>query len=347
MLMTARVVCFGEIMLRLSPPGHQRFSQARFFKALYGGGEANVAISLSNFGVQADFITRLPANELGEACIQYLRQYSIGTDFILRGGERLGIYFLEKGSDQRGSKVIYDREGSSFATLTPDMLDWAQIIKGASWFHWTGITPAISESSAIACMEGIRTAHSQGVTISCDLNFRTKLWKWGKSANEVMPDMVDLCDIVFANEEDIEKIFHISSPEINVTAAKVEAEKFFPVCQELSERFPSLKMIAITLRGSFSASHNTWSAIIWKNGECYKTSLYNIQNIVDRVGVGDSFAAGLIYAFHQSDYSTQRALDFAVAASALKHSIYGDSNLVTVTEVEDIVSGNTSGRVIR
>ena len=345
--MTPRIVTFGEIMLRLSPPGRLRFRQAHSFDVIYGGGEANVAVSLANFGMSADFVTRLPANDLGEACLQFLRQYGVGTGHILRGGERLGIYFLENGASQRGSKVVYDRAGSVFATLQPGMLDWKKVLDGATWFHWTGITPAVSEGAAAVCLEGIKAARDLGLTISCDLNYRAKLWKWGKSAGEIMAELVELCDLVVANEEDAEKVFGIRAPETDVSAGKVEASKYIPVCEQLAARFPRLQTVAITLRGSLSASHNTWSGALWQSGKFFTAPTYDIPDIVDRVGAGDAFAAGLIYGLNQYGSKPQRALDFAVAASALKHSIFGDFNLATVAEVETLAAGNASGRVNR
>ena len=345
--MDPHVVTFGEIMLRLSPPGRQRFGQARSFEALYGGGESNVAVSLANFSLPAEFVTRLPSNDLGEACLQYLRQYGVETRYILRGGERLGIYFLENGAAQRGSKVIYDRAGSSFATLQPGMLDWRQILEQASWFHWTGITPAVSQGAAAVCLEAVKVATDLGLTISCDLNYRAKLWKWGKSAGEVMQELVNLCDVVVANEEDAEKVFGIKAPDADANAGKVDAEKFIPVCEKLVAHFPRLQTVAITLRGSLSASHNTWGGALWQKGKFHIAPIYDITDIVDRVGAGDSFAAGLIYGLNQFGNDPQRVLEFAVAASALKHSIFGDFNMVSVTEVEALTGGNTSGRVSR
>jgi 2-dehydro-3-deoxygluconokinase len=344
--MLPHIITFGEIMLRLSPPGRLRIGQARAFDALYGGGEANVAVALANFGLTTDFVTRLPANEIGDACIQFLRQYGVGTDHILRGGERLGIYFLENGAAQRGSKVIYDRAGSAFATLQPGAFDWKNVLQGGTWFHWTGITPAVSQGAAVVCLEAVKAARDLGLTVSCDLNYRAKLWRWGKPAGEVMTELVSLCNLAVANEEDAEKVFGIQAPETDVSAGKVEAEKYIPVCEQLSGRFPRLQGIAITLRGSLSASHNTWSGLLWQDGKTFTALTYDIPDIVDRVGAGDSFAAGLIYGLNQYD-NPQRALDFAVAASALKHGIFGDFNLVTVAEVEALVGGNASGRVSR
>lgn len=343
----SRVVTFGEIMLRLSPPGNQRFSQARSFDALYGGGESNVAVSLANFGLETEYVTRLPKNEIGNACLNYLRQYGVGTRFITRGGDRLGIYYLEHGAAMRGSNVIYDRAGSSFAALQPGMLDWEAVFAGASWFHWTGITPAISEGAAATCLEAAQTARRAGLTVSCDLNYRAKLWKWGRSAGEVMSELTALCDVAIGNEEDAEKVFGIHAPGVDVTAGEVEAEKYRAVCEQLAGRFPNLQTIAITLRGSKSASHNTWSGVLWSQGEMRFARQYEIIPIVDRVGAGDSFMAGLIYGLIRFPDDHQLALDFAVAASALKHTIFGDFNLVSVSEVEKLLGGDASGRVSR
>jgi 2-dehydro-3-deoxygluconokinase len=342
-----KVVTLGEIMLRLSPPGFLRFGQARSFDVVYGGGEANVAVALANFGVAVDYVTRLPANDLGDACIQFLRQYGVGVDKIVRGGERLGIYFLEMGAVQRGSKVIYDRANSAIATIQRGMIDWQQVFADADWFHWTGITPAISAGTADVCLEAIQVAKEMGLTVSCDLNFRQKLWKWGKAASEVMPELVRYCDIAIGNEEDADKVFGIRATETDVTAGQVEADKYRYVCEELARRFPNLKTIAITLRGSISASHNTWSGVLWNGGEFYTGPTYDITHIVDRVGGGDSFMGGLIYALRTYGEDRQKALHFAVAASCLKHSIFGDFNLVTVAEVEKLMGGDVSGRVSR
>jgi 2-dehydro-3-deoxygluconokinase len=344
--MTKKVVTFGEIMLRLSPPGFQRFVQARSFDVIYGGGEANVAASMANFGMPVNYVTRLPANDIGDACLNYLRQYGIGTDHIAHGGDRLGIYFLEAGSAQRGSKVIYDRAGSALATIQPGMIAWKEVFADADWFHWTGITPAISEGAAQVCLEAVQTAREMGLTISCDLNYRKKLWKWGKAAGEVMPDLVSLCDVAVGNEEDADKVFGIKAPGADVTGGKVEADAYAYVCSALAERFPSLKTIAITLRGSLSASHNTWSATLWRAGQIYTAPRYDIIPIVDRVGGGDSFCGGLIYGLRTYD-DVQQALNFAVAASCLKHTVIGDFNLVTVAEVEKLMGGDVSGRVSR
>ena len=341
-----KTVAFGEIMMRLSPPGFQRFGQARTFDVIYGGGESNVAVSLANFGLPAAFITRLPANDLGDACIAYLRQFGVGVDSIVRGGERLGIYFLEMGAVQRGSKVVYDRAHSSIATVQRGMIDWQAALAGADWFHWTGITPAISAGAADVLLEGLQAAKALGLTISCDLNYRKNLWKWGKTQQEVMPALVEFCDVAIGNEEDADKVLGIKAPDADVIGGKVEAESYRYVCEEMARRYPSLKTVAITLRGSVSASHNTWSAVLWKDGEFYTGPQYDITHIVDRVGGGDSFMGGLIYGLRTYD-DPQQALDFAVSASCLKHTIFGDFNLVTVDEVQKLMSGDASGRVSR
>lgn len=342
-----KIVTFGEVMLRLSPPGFLRFSQAKTFDVTFGGGEANVAVSLANYGLPVEFVSRIPENDIGAACIAYLRQFGVGVSHILHGGERLGIYFLEIGSMQRGSKVIYDRAHSAIATIEPGMVDWHAVFSDADWFHWTGITPAISAGTAQVCLEALKVARELGLTISCDLNFRKKLWKWGKSPAEIMPELVSYTDIAIGNEEDAEKVFGIRAPESDVNAGNVEADQYRYVCQELAARFPNLKGIAITLRGSISASHNTWSGVFWQDSSFYQAPKYDITHIVDRVGGGDAFVAGLIYGLLTEKENPQKALDFAVAASCLKHSIFGDFNLVTREEVQKLVSGNVSGRVSR
>jgi 2-dehydro-3-deoxygluconokinase len=342
-----KIVTFGEIMLRLAPPGFQRIIQAHSFDVLFGGGEANAAASLANFGESTEFVSRLPANDLGDLCLAFLRSYGIGTTHILRGGDRLGIYYLESGAAQRGSKVIYDRAGSSFAAIQPGMIDWKTALTGADWFHWTGITPAVSQGAAEACREALLAARQMGLVVSCDLNFRAKLWKWGQPAGAVMPDLLALCDVAIGNEEDAEKVFGIKAPDVDVSSGRVEAESYRFVCNELSRQFPNLKTIAITLRGSLSASHNTWSGVLWQNGEFYRAPTYDILPIVDRVGGGDAFAGGLIYGLRKFGGEPGRALGFAVAAACIKHSIPGDFSAAGVAEVEQLMSGNASGRVSR
>jgi 2-dehydro-3-deoxygluconokinase len=342
-----KVVTFGEIMLRLCPPGFLRFVQARSFDAIYGGGEANVAIALANFGVPVDYVTRLPQNDVGDACLNYVRQFGVGVDKIVRGGARLGIYFLESGAVQRGSKVIYDRADSALATIEPGMVDWDSVFSDACWFHWTGITPAISRGAAETCLEAVRKAKEMGLTVSCDLNYRRKLWKWGKTPTEVMTELVGYADIAVGNEEDADKVFGIRAPGVDVLKGKVEAERYLFVAEKLVEKFPNLDKVAITLRGSISASHNTWSGVLYDGENFHTAPTYDITHIVDRVGGGDSFAAGLIYGIIKFGGDFQKALNFAVAASCLKHTIIGDSNIVSVEEVEKIMAGIVSGRVSR
>jgi 2-dehydro-3-deoxygluconokinase len=344
--MSKKVVTFGEIMMRLSPPGYQRFAQARSFDVIYGGGEANVAASLANYGVPVDFVTRLPQNPLGEACMRFIREQGVGVDKIVWGGDRLGIYFLEMGAVARSSLVVYDRADSALATIQPGMVDWDSVFADAFWFHWTGITPAISEGAAAVCLEAVKAAKKAGLTISCDMNYRSKLWKWGKTPGEVMPELVGYCDVAIGNEEDAAKVFGIHAPDTDVTSGEVDAAKYRTVCEALHERFAGLKTVAITLRGSISASHNTWSGILWDEGDIYVAPTFDITHIVDRVGGGDSFMGGLIYGLLNYE-SKQAALNFAVAASCLKHTIFGDFNMVSVSEVEKLMGGDASGRVSR
>jgi 2-dehydro-3-deoxygluconokinase len=340
------IVTFGEIMLRLSPPGFMRITQADSFTVSFGGAEANVAASLAKFNLPTEFVTRLPANDLGDLCLATLRKHGIGTGHILRGGDRMGIFYMETGAAQRGSKVVYDRGHSSAAGLAPGMVDWKSALQDAAWFHTTGITPAISASAAEAAIEAARVAHELGVTVSLDMNFRKNLWKWGKKAGEVMPELARWCDMLVGNEEDAADVFGIHAPGADVTAGKVSAAGYRQVCEKLVERFPNLKTVAITLRGSHSASHNTWSGVLWNAGQFYETRTYNIDAIVDRVGGGDSFTGGFIYGMCTKQ-DPQYALDFAAAASCLKHSIYGDFNEVTAAEVEKLMQGDASGRVAR
>jgi 2-dehydro-3-deoxygluconokinase len=345
--MNKKVVTFGEVMLRLQPPDFERIRLARSFEALYGGAEANVAVSLANYGVPAEYVTRLPENEVGEACLAYLRQFGVGLSHVARGGDRLGIFYLEKGSAQRPSRIIYDRAGSSFATLQPGMIDWEAVLAGANWFHWTGITPAVSSSAAAVCLEAVLAARRLGLTVSTDFNYRKNLWKWGKKASEVLPELVSQCDLAIGNEEDAEKVFGIQAQGSNVSGGKVPAESYLTVAEQLAARFPNLASIAFTLRGSISASHNTWSGVLWQQGQFYTGPTYEILPIVDRVGAGDAFGAGLIYGLRRDSADPDYALRFAIAASCLKHSIPGDFNQATLAEVEQLMAGDASGRVSR
>ena len=345
--MKQRIVTFGEIMLRLATPDHKRFTQVTSFNSSFGGGEANVAVSLANYGLQTEFVTRLPQNDLGEAVVMDLRKYNVGTRHIIRGGERLGIYFLETGSVSRPSKVLYDRAGSAIAGINEGMINWDEVFDGVTWFHWTGITPAISESAAIVCRDAVMTARKKGIKVSCDLNFRKNLWKWGKSASEIMPDLVSHCDIILGNEEDAEKVFGIKPENTDVSTGNVDAHKFESVCVALKNKFPDAEKVIITLRGSINADHNTWSGVLFDGRKFYEAPVYEITHIIDRVGGGDSFMGGLIYGLITYTGDDQKALNFAVAASCLKHTIPGDFNMVSVAEVEQLMKGDGSGRVIR
>ncbi|WP_016776225.1 sugar kinase [Anaerophaga thermohalophila] len=341
-----RVVTFGEIMLRLSTPGFLRFSQAASYDANFGGGEANVAVSLANYGIESRFVTRLPNNDLGRACRMELEKYGVDTSKITHGGERLGIYFLETGAVARPSKVIYDRAHSSFATVGSGLFDWDEIFRDANWFHWTGITPAVSQGAADACLEAIKTANKKGITVSCDLNYRKNLWKYGKKANEVMPELVSGCDIVLGNEEDAAMVLGIKPEGVDITGGHVEAEAYRSVSEQIMKQYPRVKKVITTLRGSISASHNSWSGVLYDGKNLYTAPTYQITHIVDRVGGGDSFMGGLIYGLLTYN-DDEKALRFATAASCLKHTIHGDFNQVTVEEVEKLMSGDASGRVSR
>ncbi len=345
--MQNKVVTFGEIMLRLATPGYLRFAQAQEFEATYGGGEANVAVSLANYGMPAGFVTRLPKNDLGNAAIGVLRSHNVDTSLIVRGGDRIGIYFLESGAVSRGSKVIYDRANSAFAELKKGSIDWDKAFEGATWFHWTGITPAVSEGSADVCLEACEAAAKKGITISTDLNFRNKLWKWGKTAGEVMEKLVAHCDIILGNEEDADMVFGIKPEGVDVKSGHVEGAAYESVGKQLMTKFPKAKKVIITLRGSISASHNSWSGVLWDGKKLFEAPTYQITHIVDRVGGGDSFMGGLIYGLITYAKDDQKALNFAVAASCLKHTIKGDFNLVTAEEVEKLMGGDASGRVSR
>ena len=344
-----RVITFGEIMLRLSTPGYLRFGQARQFDATFGGGEANVAVSLANYGINAAFVTRLPDNDIAKSCLKDLRSYGVDTSRIIFGGDRVGIYFLETGAVARPSKVVYDRAGSSSATIQPGMIDWKKVFEGADWFHWTGITPALSQGAADVCLEAVRAANALGVTVSCDLNYRKNLWKYGKAAGEVMPALVEGCDIILGNEEDADKVFGIKPEGFDVTATggAIDQRRFQSVGEQLMKRFPRAKKVIITLRGSINANHNTWGGVLWDGRTLYQSPRYDITHIVDRVGGGDSFMGGLIYGLLSFPGDDQKALNFAVAASCLKHTIFGDYNQVTVAEVENLMKGDASGRVAR
>jgi len=340
-----RIVTFGEIMLRLKSPFFERFFQSPALEATFGGGEANVAVSLANFGAGVSYVTALPKNDIGDACIRELRKFGIETGHIIRCEGRMGIYFLENGASQRASKVIYDRAGSSIALAQPGSIDFKSAFAGSGWFHITGITPAISETAAELSLEAVKTARQMGLTVSCDLNYRKNLWKYGKTAQEVMSSIIEFVDIVIANEEDCQKALGIAAV-VDVDKGKLETAKYEQLSAEVLEKYPGVKMIAITLRESESADINGWSACLNDGKKFVLSKKYMIKDIVDRVGGGDAFAAGLIYGLNTYE-DKEGALEFAVAAGCLKHSVRGDLNLVSVEEVEALKGGDTSGRVRR
>lgn len=339
-----KVITFGEIMMRLATPDRLRFSQANALELTYGGGEANVAVSLANYGAEAAFVTRLPANPFGDGAVSVLRGLGVDTTQIQRGGERIGIYFLETGASQRASVVVYDRAGSAISGVKPGEFDWKAIFAGADWFHFTGITPALGPEVALATIEAARAAKEAGLTVSCDLNYRKKLWTPAQ-AQETMTRVMEFVDVAIGNEEDAEKVFGINAENTDVAGGQIGHAGYEQVARELVSRF-DLKTVAITLRESHSADRNGWSAMLLHDGQVFNSKKYDLQ-IVDRVGGGDSFAGGLIYGLASGEYSPQEALEYAVAASCLKHSISGDFNLVSKSEVEALMKGDASGRVQR
>ena len=338
-----RVVTFGEIMLRLAPEGYARFVQAERFGAVYGGGEANVAVSLANFGIDAAFVTKLPCHEIGQAAVNSLRRYGVDTRGILRGGDRLGIYFLEQGASQRPSKVIYDRAGSAFALAQPEEYDWKRLLEGADWFYFTGITPALGERVAQACLQACRAAKELGLTVGCDLNYRMNLWS-RQEAERVMTALMPYVDVCISSEANAADVFGIRAESGAGGAGQTDPESCRAVARELAQRFGFAK-VAVTRRGSISASDNDWAAMLYDGGEYYYSRNYHIH-IVDRIGGGDSFGAGLIYS-QLMDFSPQESIEFAAAASCLKHTVEGDCNLVSVQEVQLLAGGDGSGRVQR
>lgn len=340
-----RFLTFGEIMLRLKTPGNTRLLQRDLLEATFGGGEANVAVSLANFGLEADFLTILPENPLGDACQAELRKFGVGTQKILRGPGRMGIYFLETGANQLPSRVIYDRSYSAMALAKPRDIDWTLAFDNVDWFHITGITPAISRNAMELSLEAVHAAKACGITVSCDLNYRKNLWKYGIAASSVMRTLIRYVDVAIGNEEDVQKSLGIPLEE-DVTAGRLDRQAYQALSDRVLQAFPNLKMLAITLRESHSADWNTWFACLNTRDHFYTSRNYEIRSIVDRVGGGDSFAAGLLYGLTQLD-SPEKALEYAVAASCLKHSISGDFNLVTVEDVEKLLSGDGSGRVLR
>ena len=335
-------------MVRLGAPEYLKLIQANRFDVSYAGAEANVAVSLANYGIETDYITCLPDNPIAERCIMDLRGRKVGVGHILRTGKRMGILYLETGSNARPSKVYYDREDSSIASVELGSIDWNEILKDADWFHWTGITPALSANAATECLKAIKTANELGVTVSCDINYRGNLWKYGKTAAEVMPEMVAGADIILGNEEDCEKVFDIKPKDFDAskTNGNIDQSSFVSVCQQMMKRFPRCQKMAVTLRGAINANHNTWGGVLYNGKELIESRRYDITDIVDRVGGGDSFMGGFIFGllYYKDD---SRALEFATAASCLKHTIKGDYNWASKDEVEKLMEGDVSGRVKR
>ena len=342
----AEYLSVGEIMLRLKSPGHERLFQSPSLEATFGGGEANVAVALANYGLNSAFVSALPDNAVGEAAIRELRGFGVDTSHIRRQGDRVGIYFLETGANQRPSNVVYDRANSSIATADSGDFDWPEIFRGAKWLHITGITPALSETAAALSLDAVKAAKSSGVTVSCDFNFRGKLWKYGKSAPEVMTELVKYVDVGIANEEDCQKSLGISVDDVDVESGELDTAKYERLTEKVLAAFPDMSVLAVTLRESRSADRNGWSACLRDESGFRVSRRYEITDIIDRVGGGDSFASALIYGLNAYD-DRQQSLEFAVAASCLKHSISGDFNRVTVPEVEKLMGGDASGRVQR
>ena len=340
-----KILTFGEIMLRLKPPYHERLFQGMMIEATFGGGEANVAVSLANFGMEAAYLTVLPNNAIGDCCLQEMRKFGVDTSRVKRGAGRMGIYFLEPGANQLPSKVVYDREFSSIALAKPGDIDWNSAFDGVGWFHITGITPAISESAMLLSLEAVKTAKDQGVTVSCDLNYRKNLWKYGKKASDVMPEIMKYVDYAIANEEDCQKSLGVKI-DSDVESGKLDVTKYETLSSHVLDTYPNLKLIAITLRESQSADSNGWAACMNDRDHFYLSKRYEIKDIIDRVGGGDAFAAGLIYGLTAFE-NKQDSLEYAVAASCLKHSIIGDFNRVNVADVKNLMGGDASGRVQR
>lgn len=339
----SKIVTFGEIMMKFSPLSYKRFLQATTMNVEYAGAEANVAVSLANYGLNTVFLSKLPDNDLGDAAINAIRHFGVDVSKIVRGGERIGIYFAEKGASQRPSKVIYDRKGSAIASADAKDFDWDAIFEGVDWFHFTGITPALSDSLAVICLDACRVAKSKGITISCDLNYRKKLWGREK-AGKVMSEICKYVDVCIANEEDAADVFDITAEHSDVNCGRIDEQSYAIVSKQLQKRF-GFKYVAITLRESISASDNNWSAILYDGNKIYNSRKYSIH-LVDRIGGGDSFGAGLIYGLLQYK-DAQTALEFAVAASCLKQTIEGDFNIASVLEIEQLMKGNGSGRISR
>ena len=344
-----KIVTYGEIMLRLSSPLNKRFIQSNNFEISFAGSEANVAVSLSKLGLKSEFITKLPKNDISDFCISELKKHGVIVDNIILGGDRIGIMYLESGAVFRPSKVIYDRENSAISTINEDDINWERIVKDAQWFHWSGITPAISEKAANNLKIALDVAHHYGIVISCDLNYRNNLWLYGKEAREVMPELVSFSDIILGNEDDAENSLGIYSKNLTSKDGKkvYQQDGYKDVCNEISLKFPRARIVAITIRNSINANHNKWSSILWTKSSFYKSQEYDISHIVDRIGAGDSYMAGLIYGIINYSNNMEYIVNFATAASCLKHTIHHDFNLISLAEIEYLLNNNLQGRIIR
>ena len=344
-----KVVTFGEIMLRLSAPGYNRLYQSNSLNVSFAGAEANVAYSIARFGLDVEFVSALPANNpFTEKCLTELRGAKVKVDNVALTGDRIGVLYLETGASQRPSKVYYDRAHSSIANISKGTIDWDKVFDGACWFHWTGITAALSQSLTDVLCEAIEEASKRGITISCDLHYRSTLWKYGKTVSEVMPGLVEKCNVILGNEEDCEQVFGIKARNVDLSNSKqIDAGVYEDVCSQMMQKFPHCEKMAITIRSAINANHNKWTAVLYDGKQLLQTTTYDITNIVDRVGGGDSFMGGLIYSLVTQPNDLQNALDFATAVSCIKHSINGDYNIVTLDEVRSLMKGNGSGRVVR
>lgn len=340
-----RYVTFGELMLRLSPPGHEVFMQTPSFNATFGGAESNVAVSLANYGEHVSFVTALPPNPIANAAVRELRGFGVDTSYIKRCGERVGIYYAETGASMRPSKVVYDRAKSAIAEISPEDFDWEKIFRGAHWFHTTGITPAIARGAAETALEAVKKAKECGLKVSCDLNYRKKLWKWGKTPVEVMSEITKYVDVLIANEEDCQKCLGVEL-DVDVASGKLDTAKYEQLAKKVMDKFPNVSKLAVSLRESVSADWNNWSIVMATKGNFYVSKKYEIRHIVDRIGGGDAFGSGLIWGLSNLE-TPQEAIDFAAAASALKHTIYGDYNRVSLEDVMTLSGGDASGRVQR
>lgn len=346
--MEKKVVTFGEVMMRLTPPHHLRFNQTNTYQATFGGSEANVAVTLANFGIKSEFVTCLPKNRIGDTCIDDMRQYGVETKHILRGGERMGLYYMEDAASLRSTCVVYDRQGSSFGSLRKGMIDWEEIFKDATWFHWSGISAAITEQTAEMCREAINVASRMGLKISCDINYRKNLWQYGKDASEVLPELMEECDAMFGTDGEYMRVLGAELPPFEACDSNYQPDykAYERVSKEVVKRFPRCKAVTMGLRNVINANHHTISGTLYTEGKLLTTRVYDIEPIVDCIGVGDAFVGGMIYGLFKSN-ELQYALDFGTATCALKNTIQGDYNQFPTEEIDSVAKGSTTGRIQR